>query len=37
VPGYNNTLLFAPGLIATRDDIDVITGAVDKALTKVFG
>lgn len=37
VPGYNNTLLFAPALIATRDDIDVITGAVDKALTKVFG
>ncbi len=37
VPGYNNTLLFAPALIATRDEIDVITGAVDKALTKVFG
>ena len=37
MPGYNNTLLFAPALIATKDDIDQITGAVDKALTKVFG
>lgn len=37
VPGFNNTLLFAPALIATKDDIDQITGAVDKALTKVFG
>ncbi len=37
VPGYNNSLLFAPPLIATKDDIDQITGAVDKALTRVFG
>ncbi|MBW7920733.1 MAG: aminotransferase class III-fold pyridoxal phosphate-dependent enzyme [Rubellimicrobium sp.] len=37
VPGFNNTLLFAPALIATKDDIDRITEAVDKALTKVFG
>ncbi|MBI1417559.1 MAG: aminotransferase class III-fold pyridoxal phosphate-dependent enzyme [Limimaricola sp.] len=37
LPGFNNTLLFAPALIATADDIDAITGAVDKALTKVFG
>ncbi len=37
VPGFNNTLLFAPALIATRDDIDQITGAVDRALAKVFG
>jgi len=37
VPGHNNTLLFAPALIATKDDIDQITGAVDRALTKVFG
>ena len=37
MPGFNNTLLFAPALIATKDDIDQITGAVDKALTKVFG
>ena len=37
VPGFNNTLLFAPALIATKDDIDQITGAVDKALTRVLG
>ncbi len=36
LPGFNNTLLFAPALIATADDIDTITNAVDKALTKVF-
>jgi taurine-pyruvate aminotransferase len=36
LPGFNNTLLFAPALIATADDIDAITNAVDKALTKVF-
>ncbi len=37
VPGFNNTLCFSPALIATADDIDAITGAVDTALTKVFG
>jgi taurine-pyruvate aminotransferase len=37
VPGYNNTLCFSPALIATEDDIDQITDAVDKALTTVFG
>ena len=37
VPGFNNTLCFSPALIATADDIDEITDAVDKALTKVFG
>ncbi|SFA98032.1 taurine-pyruvate aminotransferase [Poseidonocella pacifica] len=37
VPGYNNTLCFAPPLIASADDIDEITGAVDAALTRVFG
>ncbi|RYH02216.1 aminotransferase class III-fold pyridoxal phosphate-dependent enzyme [Salipiger sp. IMCC34102] len=37
VPGFNNTLLFAPPLIATADDIDQITGAVDTALTRVLG
>ncbi|MCC7321551.1 MAG: aminotransferase class III-fold pyridoxal phosphate-dependent enzyme [Rubellimicrobium sp.] len=37
MPGLNNTLLFAPALIATRDDIDAIADAVDRALTKVFG
>ena len=37
VPGFNNTLCFSPALISTADDIDAICGAVDKALTKVFG
>ena len=36
LPGYNNTLCFSPALISTADDIDQITTAVDKALTKVF-
>ena len=36
LPGLNNTLCFSPALIATRDDIDEIVTAVDKALTKVF-
>ena len=37
LPGMNNTLLFAPALIATKDDIDHITGAVDQAITRVLG
>ena len=37
VPGRNNTLCFSPALIATADDIDKITEAVDVALTRVFG
>jgi taurine-pyruvate aminotransferase len=37
MPGYNNTLLFAPALIATKDDLDEIVGAVGKALRKVCG
>ena len=37
VPGRNNTLCLSPALIATSDDIDQITGAIDRALTKVFG
>ncbi|SHJ46700.1 taurine-pyruvate aminotransferase [Shimia gijangensis] len=37
IPGRNNTLCFSPALIATADDIDAITDAVDNALTKVFG
>lgn len=37
IPGMNNTLCFSPALIATAGDIDTITAAVDKALTKVFG
>jgi taurine-pyruvate aminotransferase len=35
--GLNNTLCLSPALIATTDDIDAITDAIDKALTKVFG
>ena len=37
LPGYNNTLLFSPALIATADDIDAITDSVDAALGRVFG
>ncbi|MBP6678388.1 MAG: aminotransferase class III-fold pyridoxal phosphate-dependent enzyme, partial [Paracoccus sp.] len=36
MPGFNNTLCLSPALIATADDIDRITDAIDKALTKVF-
>ncbi len=36
VPGFNNTLCLSPALIASADDIDEITAAIDKALTKVF-
>ena len=37
IPGLNNTLTFAPALIASSDDIDQITDTLDRALTKVFG
>ena len=37
VPGFNNTLCFSPALIATADDIDEITDAVDAAIGRVFG
>ena len=37
IPGKNNTLCFSPALIAKPDDIDQITDAVDRALTRVFG
>ncbi len=37
IPGLNNTLCLSPALICTKDDIDEITGAMDRALTKVFG
>ncbi|MBY3088891.1 aminotransferase class III-fold pyridoxal phosphate-dependent enzyme [Rhizobium laguerreae] len=37
LPGLNNTLCFSPALIATAAEIDTITSAVDRALTKVFG
>lgn len=36
VPGFNNTLCFSPALIATADDIDAITDAVDGALKRTF-
>ena len=37
LPGKNNTLCFSPALIATKDDIDQIIGAVDGALGRVLG
>ncbi len=37
VPGFNNTLCLSPALIATKDDIDEITGAIGAALGRVFG
>lgn len=37
VPGLNNTLCLSPALIATPDDIDEITAAIDAALTRVCG
>ncbi|SHI82057.1 aspartate aminotransferase family protein [Wenxinia saemankumensis] len=36
VPGYNNTLVFAPALIATKDDLGRVVEAVDAALGDVF-
>lgn len=36
LPGFNNTLCLSPALIATADDIDRITDAMDGALTRVF-
>jgi taurine-pyruvate aminotransferase len=36
VPGMNNTLCLSPALIATKDDIDEITSAIDGALGRVF-
>lgn len=37
LPGMNNTLLFAPALIATKDDMDHVTDAVDQAISRVLG
>ena len=34
--GFNNTLCLSPALIATADDIDAITDAIDSALGRVF-
>ena len=36
LPGLNNTLCLSPALIATPDDIDRITDAMDGALEKVM-
>ena len=36
LPGFNNTLCFSPALTYNADEIDELTTAVDKALTKVF-
>ncbi len=36
IPGFNNTLCLAPALIASSDDIDAITDAIDGALGRVF-
>jgi len=35
LPKYNNTLMFSPGLIATKNDIDEIIASVDAAISKV--
>ena len=35
--GLNNTLCLSPALIVTADEIDQITDAIDRALTKVMG
>ena len=37
IEGFNNTLCLSPALIAGEDDIDLLTAAIDRALTKVFG
>ncbi|SDE71738.1 taurine-pyruvate aminotransferase [Paracoccus isoporae] len=37
LPGLNNTLCLSPALIATPDDIDRITDAIDGALSRVAG
>lgn len=37
IPGYNNTLVLAPALICTADDIDAFVTAIDGALGRVFG
>ncbi len=37
IPGHNNTLCLAPALIATKDDIDELTQAIDESLSEVLG
>ena len=36
IPGFNNTLCLSPALIASADDIDALTDAIDGAITRVF-
>jgi len=36
LPGLNNTLIVAPGLIATPSEIERITASIDKGLRRVF-
>ena len=36
LPGFNNTLCLSPALIATRNDIDQIVGAIDSSLGRLF-
>lgn len=35
LPGLNNTLCLSPALVATADQIDQITEAIDNALVEV--
>lgn len=37
MPGFNNTLLFAPALVAGRGELEEIAAAVDGALGRVVG
>ncbi len=37
LPGLNNTLIIAPGLVATPSDVERITASIDESLRKVFG
>ena len=36
LPGFNNTLCLSPALIVTKEDLDLIVGAIDAALGRVF-
>ena len=37
LPDLNNTLCLSPAMIATPDDIDHITDAIDGTLGRMFG
>ncbi|GLQ34031.1 aspartate aminotransferase family protein [Amylibacter marinus] len=36
VPGYNNTICLSPALISTKDDLDQIADAINRALGEIF-